>query len=278
MSTNAGSSSLRPAWKGGRGFQPPPTVTSDHRETTRGRSASIGGDPPSNSNSKRDSNKFSALQDDDDFMVVGGKKNRERNNDNNTSNNNNPSSTTSNGEQKQNTRSEAFRSSFQQGRAAAKPGRSLADLAARVPAEALNRSASTGTYPTSTGSGAPPPPPGGRRFSELSGGIGRGGGGTGDPAQDALEGGGGGRPPRNEPSAYKLAVDSAKVIRYTREKLLSMRPRPDLSAGFPPPHLAHVDAVALLSETPQDPGKPFSFSLTKHIFHRNKIDFGILML
>jgi hypothetical protein len=254
MSTNSGSSSLRPAWKGGRGFQPPPTVTSDHRETTRGRSSSIGGDPTSNS--KRDSNKFSALQDDDDFMVVGGKKNRDRNTDTNNT------STTNNGEQKQNTRSEAFRSSFQQGRPT-KPGRSLADLAARTPNEALNRSASTGTYPATTG-GAPPPPPGGRRFSELSGATGRGGG-TGDPTQDALES----RPPRNEPSAYKQAVDSAKVIRYTREKLLSMRPRPDVNAGFPPPHLAHVDAVALLSETPQDPGKQF---LThKHTFHRNKI-------
>jgi hypothetical protein len=266
MSTNSGSSSLRPAWKGGRGFQPPPTVTSDHRET-RGRSASIGGDPASTSNSKRDSNKFSALQDDDDFMVVEGKKNRDRNNDNNiTSNTNN------NGEQKQNSRSEAFRSSFQGGRQPSKPGRSLADLAARAPVEALNRSASTGTYPTTTGGAPPPPPPGGRRFSELSGGTGRGG--TGDPAQDALEGA---RPPRNEPSAYKQAVDSAKVIRYTREKLLSMRPRPDVSAGFPPPHLAHVDAVALFSETPQDPGKHFHF-LTHKQKHFIETRFGILIL
>ena len=222
--SNSGSSSLRPAWKGGRGFQPPPTVTSDRE--TRGRSSSISNEPG------RGSNKFSALSDDDDFQVVSGKKSRDRNN------NHNNNSDHANGDPKPNSRGEAFRSSFTGGGGrSSKPGRSLADLAARVP-EGMSRAQSTGAYP-SLGSG-------GRRFSGLGAG---GAGGSGDPTEDAA------RAARNEPSAYKQAVDAAKVIRYTREKLLALRPRQAPSAEFPPPHLKHVDATVLLSETPQDPGK-----------------------
>ncbi|CAB9498286.1 GYF domain [Seminavis robusta] len=229
MSTNSGSSSLRPAWKGGRGFQPPPTVTSDSRP----RSSSIGGD----SMAKRDANKFSALQDDEgEFISIERKKGRDRH-----TNNSSTDSSNNNGEHKQNARSEAFRSSFH-GRAS-KPGRSLADLAARVP-DGISRAASVGTYPA-TGAAGGGGGTGGRRFSDLAG-----RGGSGDPAQDALEGR---NNPRAEPSEYKKAVEAAKCIRYTREKLLSMRPRPDMNAGFPPPHLKHVEAVVLLSEEPQDP-------------------------
>jgi len=223
------SSSLRPAWKGGRGFQPPPTVTSD-APAPRGRSSS---NASNDGQSKRDSNKFSALQDDDDFISVGSKKPRDRDRNNNDSG----------GDPKQNSRSEAFRSSFQ-GRREAKPsGRSLADLAARVP-EGVARSASTGYVPEPRASGGPPPS--GRRFSDLAGGPGRA------TVTEEVEG-------MPKPvSDYKRAVDSAKVIRYTREKLLALRPRPKMDAEFPPPHLKKMDVV-LMSEQPQDPGEFYVF-------------------
>lgn len=214
------SGNLRPAWKGGRGFQPPPTVSGE----TRARSSSISGD------SNRGGNKFSALQDDDDFQVVSGKKGRSNHHNNNHD-----------GDPKTNSRGEAFRSSFGPGGRSSKPGRSLADLAARVP-EGMSRAQSTGAY---GGSGAPGGgPPGGRRYSEHLGG-GRSAS-SGDPAVDAI---------RNEPSEYKKAVEAAKVIRYTREKLMAIRPRPVMGQPFPPPHLAHIDANAavLFSEEPQDP-------------------------
>lgn len=218
--SNSGSSSLRPAWKGGRGFQPPPTVTSDG-PTSRGRSSSI---------ASRDSNKFSALgDDDDDFISVSGKKSRDRDRHSNNNNHNN------NDAPKVNSRGEAFRSSYGGGGGGgrnSKGGRSLADLVSKVP-EGIPRSASTG-YPTEERAA----PRGGRRYS------------TGDPTTDDA------RPQRsNEPSAYKQAVDAAKVICYTREKLLALRPRPAMDLGSPPPHLKHVEAPALFSELPQDPGK-----------------------
>jgi len=211
--SNSGSSSLRPAWKGGGGFQPPPTVTSD----TRDRSSSVHSSEGAN---KRDSNKFSALSDDDgEFISVSGKKSRERDRHNNPP--------------KQNSRGEGLRSNYQgSGGRPSKSGRSLADLASKMP-EGIPRSASTGF----TASEAPPGVPrGGRRFS------------TGDPAIDSQ------KDLPNESSAYKQAVDAANVIRYTREKLLALRPRPNLDASFPPPILQHIDTTALFSEKPQDPG------------------------
>ena len=222
--SNSGSSSLRPAWKGGRGFQPPPTVTSDG-PTSRGRSSSI---------ASKDSNKFSALgDDDDDFISVSGKKSRDRDRHNNSNNH-------SNDAPKVNSRGEAFRSSYGGGGGGGgrnKGGRSLADLASKAP-EGIPRSASTGYAPEERGA------PRGRRYS------------TGDPTTDDV------KPQRSsEPSAYKQAVDAANVIRYTREKLLALRPRPAMDLGFPPPHLKHVEAPALFSELPQDPGKYYSILL-----------------
>ena len=213
MSANAsGSSSLRPAWYkgagggGGRGFQPPPTVTSERGEKTR--SSSWG------TQERRDSNKFSALQDDEDGPPNQGSGGKEEK----------PSG---------NSRSEAFRSSFNRssstGERAKPPGRSLADLAARVP---------------DTGAG-------GRRHS--SGFEGRGGGGTGrfsglrpgDSSSSGLSG--------SDP--YK---SDSKVIRYTREKLLSMRPPPKSSEEGPPADLKHMEGTVVLSKVPQDPGKFYS--------------------
>lgn len=220
--SNPGSSSLRPAWKGGRGFQPPPTVTSDGPASTRGRSSSI---------ASKDSNKFSALgDDDDDFISVSGKKSRDRDRHNN--NNNSTSNKSSNNDApKVNSRGEAFRSSYTSGGGRnSKGGRSLADLASKVP-EGVPRSSSTGYTGEERGG------PRGRRYS------------TGDPTIDD-------DPPQrsSEPSAYRKAVEAAKVIQYTREKLLALRPRPAMDLGSPPPHLKHVEAPALFSELPQDPG------------------------
>jgi hypothetical protein len=227
--SSSGSSSLRPAWKGGRGFQPPPTVTSD-RDSRRGSTGGSNNDGPPSS-SKRDSNKFAALDDDDDIVASskGGGLNSKNNNSNNHS------------DPKQNSRSEAFRSSFGSRASTSKPGgRSLADLAARVP-EGMPRQSSTG-YPNAGG--------GPSRFSGLGGRQSSTGGSAAESSNENE-----GRPVRGEVSeAYKAQIN-AKVIKYTREKLLSIRPRPNMDIEFPPPHLKHVDAAALLAEQPQDPGK-----------------------
>jgi hypothetical protein len=46
-----------------------------------------------------------------------------------------------------------------------------------------------------------------------------------------------------------------KVIRFTREKLLSMRPPPKGSDEGPPPQLKHLDGAVIISKTSQDPGE-----------------------
>ena len=203
-STN--SSSLRPAWykggsQGGRGFQPPPTVTSSDRGD-KSRSSSGG------SQERRDSNKFSALQDDDDGPPI-------------SKSDDKPSG---------NSRSEAFRSSFNRSSSTGHkpPGRSLADLAARMP---------------ETGA-----PPGGRRHSAgyERGAPGSGSGrftrGSSDSSGTAGAGGG-------SIDAYK---PDPKIVRFTREKLLAMRPTPK---SAPPDSLKHMEGSVFLSKEPQDPGK-----------------------
>ena len=209
MSANApGSSSLRPAWykgaggAGGRGFQPPPTVTSEREE--KGRSSSWG------SQERKDSNKFSALQDDEDGPPIQGNGGKD-------------SETPS-----VNSRSEAFRSSFNRSSSTGSgkpPGRSLADLAARVPEPAApeGRRSSGGYQGRSTAAPA--------RFVGLR------------PDE--------GSPPGSSESTYK---SDSKVIRYTREKLLSMR-APPIAGEEPPESLKHMEGTVILSKTPQDPGK-----------------------
>lgn len=47
---------------------------------------------------------------------------------------------------------------------------------------------------------------------------------------------------------------AAKVIRYTREKLLSLRPVPKESDGLPG-GLRHLEGSVVVSKAPQDPGE-----------------------
>jgi hypothetical protein len=198
---SANSSSLRPGWYkgagggGGRGFQPPPTVTSERGDKSR--SSSWG------SQERKDSNKFSALEDDDDAVDPGNGKGGDK-----------PSG---------NSRSEAFRSSFSRSASTGEKrpgGRSLADLAARVP-----ESAATGRrHPAGYDSAA------GRSTGRFT------------------------RP--GEPGG---AVDNykpdPKVVRYTREKLLSMRLSPRGPDPGPPTDMSHLEGAVIISQTCQDPGK-----------------------
>lgn len=203
--SSSGSSSLRPAWyKGagggaGKGFQPPPTVSADRGEKVR--SSSWG------SQERRDANKFSALQDDEDIPAGNGKADER---------------TTGNA------RSEAFRTSFgrSSSTAAKASGRSLADLAARVPDSAPTGRRQSANYDSrgSSSSG---------RFTGVRAGEqgGPGSGGTID--------------------AFK---PDPKVIRYTREKLLSMRPPSHLGDQGLPSSLSHLDGSNIVSKAAQDPG------------------------
>ena len=186
-------SNLRPAWsnKAGRGFQPPPTVTSE-RAAERGRSTSFG-------SHERSGNKFAALDSDDEDAALAP-------NNNGDKQQSQPSG---------NTRSEAFKSSFHRQTSAGSRGggRSLADLAATVP-EGASSAGRRGSYEGGRG---------GARFSGLK------------------------------------SESEAKVIRFTREKLLSMRPPSNATSGLPPV-LKHLEGNAVLSEAAQDPGTcPYTF-------------------
>jgi hypothetical protein len=205
----SGSSSLRPAWSkgtsGGRGFQPPPTV-SEQQRGDKARSGSMGS---WGSQERNSANKFAVL-DDDDGPAPGAPGGDGMSEDKPAGN----------------SRSEAFRSSF--GRASStgnKPsGRSLADLAARVPE---------------------PPPGVGRRTGSFGAGAATGAGA-----------GAGGRFPRS--SDHGNGTDGGykpdpKVIRFTREKLLSMRQVPK-DTGLPE-LLQELEGLAIVSTAPQDPGK-----------------------
>ena len=205
-STN--SASLRPAWhkgsSGGRGFQPPPTVS---ERGDKSRSGSWGSQERGNS-----SNKFAVLDDEDGPLPGNGK-----------------------GDEKPtgNSRSEAFRSSFGRGSSTgAKPsGRSLADLAARVP-DGGPTSRRHSSYDT-RGAG-----PG--RFSNLRS--------TSDAGTGA---------PGGSIDSYK---PDPKVIRYTREKLLSMRAVPTNAQTEMPAELKMLEGAAVISNAPQDPGKVALFT------------------
>ena len=59
-------------------------------------------------------------------------------------------------------------------------------------------------------------------------------------------------------SSMRNAIDEKKVIRHTREKLLSMRPRPGADHSRPGNLEKILDGTPLLSEEPLDPGKFFS--------------------
>ncbi|KAL3924439.1 MAG: hypothetical protein SGILL_001050 [Bacillariaceae sp.] len=205
MSSPGNNSSLRPSWYkgsgsgGGKGFQPPPTATD---RGDKGRSPSVG----SAGESRRDSNKFAALLDDDDVVVGNGV-------ELSSSPKVPPSS---------NSRSEAFRSSFNRSSAtgAKAAGRSLAALAAKAPEASTT----------------------GRRHSAYAEGA-RAGTGRFPRAGDAGAPGG--------------AIDSykpdPKVVRYTREKLLSLRPGTRGEDPGPPDVLKPLEDAVVLSPTAQDP-------------------------
>jgi hypothetical protein len=207
MSSPNNNSSLRPGWfKGsgsGKGFQPPPTAA-DRGE--KGRSGSIG----SSGEGRRDSNKFAALLDDDDVVVGNG----------------GDASPTSSAKPSTNSRSEAFRSGFNRssstGTGTKSSGRSLADLAAKVP-----EPASAGRRHSSFGEGVRPAT---GRFSALRASDGGVAGGSID--------------------AYK---PDPKVTRYTREKLLSLRPAPKNPDPGPPDVLKPLEGSVIYSATAQDP-------------------------
>jgi len=117
-----------------------------------------------------------------------------------------------------NSRSEALRTFHRSSSSGPKPtGRSLADLAARAPPTGVTRSSSA-PFRGEEGGGVG----GGGRFSGLSSGDGEG--------------------------------SNVKVIRFTREKLLSMRKAPGPNDPNPPEVLKHIEGTSILSPEPQDPG------------------------
>lgn len=183
---SSSTNSLRPAWhrgnQSGKGFQPPPTVASE-----RSRSQSVGN--AGESNSRRDSNfnAFAALDDDEDVVPE-------------ASTEPEPAQPEKSKAKGGNSRSEAFRSASRSASTGSKQGggggRSLADLAARVPVERTSN-----------------------RFSSL----------------------------RKDSAGSE---GDAKIIRYTREKLLSMRPEP---AKAPPECVKALEGSVIYSEVAQDP-------------------------
>lgn len=213
MSSPSNNSSLRPGWfKGssGKGFQPPPTAP-DRGDKVRAASIGSGSD----GGGGRDANKFAALLDDDDVVVGNG----------------GDSSPTAPSKPSTNSRSEALRAAgfHRSSSTGSKPaGRSLADLAAKVP-EAPGPGRRHSTYADGGRSGGG----GGARFSALRGSD----GGIGGTGAGSIE-------------AYK---PDPKVVRYTREKLLSLRRAPENPDPGPPDVLKPLEGSAVYSETAQDP-------------------------
>ena len=208
--TSPANSSLRPAWhrgsqSGGRGFQPPPTVAS---ERVRSGSGGGGSDQQQQQQQQKQQqnqnvNKFAALDDDEDIAAI-------------------EQEAEEVAKRVANSRSEALRSSSTGvGRSNSnKPGRSLADLAARVPTS-RERSASFGsTGERSAGGGAA------NASSRLSSHV--------------------------SSSSTAAAANEANVIRFTRERLLSMRPKP---LDEPPEQLKILDEQidVVVTEKAQDP-------------------------
>lgn len=208
-------SSLRPGWYkgsgpgGGKGFQPPPTVP-DRGE--KARASSVG----TAKEASRDSNKFAALLDDDDGPGL------------DLGLENGVHGAESKPPPVNNSRSEAFRSSFNRSASTGtKPsGRSLADLAARVPEGAPGISATRRQPPAYEGAKSG----GTTRFSAMR---------ASDPAI-----------PSGMIDSYK---PDPKIIRYTREKLLSLRPALKGEDPGPPECLKELEGSVIISPIVQDP-------------------------
>lgn len=59
---------------------------------------------------------------------------------------------------------------------------------------------------------------------------------------------------------------SGKVIRFTREKLLALRPKPAVNDEGPPENLRHLEGIPILSDTALDPGKGVNFVSFRTLF------------
>jgi len=223
-------SSLRPGWfkgsgaGGGKGFQPPPTA-SDRGDKGRSNSTGSGGD--NESGSRKDSNIFAALLDDDDGTGSGVGDGNGIVHASESSSNPPPVINSS--------RSEAFRSSFNRASSTGSR-RSLADLAARVPesAPALGSHGSRRHTSHNTAFDGPKGGAGGSgRFSHVHSHDGGSTGGHGGSIE-----------------SYK---PDPKVVRYTREKLLSLRFAPRGEDPGPPDELKPLEGSVVISATVQDP-------------------------
>ncbi|KAK1736422.1 hypothetical protein QTG54_013022 [Skeletonema marinoi] len=247
MSSNSSSMPrLGPAWRSGgaggsgRGFQPPPAVPDE----TRDRSGSHASGGTAGSGAEKNRNPFSLLDDEED----GGAPTTSNSSSGVDKNSRAGSSSSRGPPAPTNDRFSALKSSESSrpyNRSASsgpRPGgRSLADLAAglsstggdrenhhhhRGPSERndskpIHRSASTGYHPR------------GER------------GGTSSDIQRTRSGSGGG-------ASLDHDDGGAKIIRFTREKLLSLRPRHTGDVGLPDV-LKHMEGTVVISSEPQDP-------------------------
>lgn len=223
MSSN--NSSLRPGWfkgsgAGGRGFQPPPTA-SDRGDKGRSNSTGSSGDHESGSRS----NTFAALLDDDDGA---GSRVGDGNGIVHASESSSKPPPVINS-----SRSEAFRSSFTRATSSGSR-RSLADLAARVPESSLGSHSGRRHGSHHSGYDGPKTGLGGSgRFSHSHSSDGSSAGGHGGSID-----------------SYK---PDPKVVRYTREKLLSLRFAPRGEDQGPPDELKALEGTVVISATAQDP-------------------------
>ncbi len=246
---------LGPAWRSGgsgRGFQPPPAVPDDTTGTLqRDRSGShaSGGTAGSGGVVDKNRNPFSLLDEDED----GGA----------------PTSSSSGGGEKGGSRG----GNNSRGPPAPTNDRFSALKSSESSSRPYNRSASSG------------PRVGGRSLADLAAGLsstsgGGGGGGGGDrdnhhhhhrdrnndsskqihrSSSTGLyhRGGGGGDRGDMQRSRSGSGFDQddggAKIIRFTREKLLSLRPRPTGNGGLPDV-LEHLEGSVVITNEPQDPG------------------------
>ena len=247
MTSNAASGTasshprLGPGWRGGRGFQPPPAVPTA-RDTSH---SSLPSDSTKDrasenheSDLKRDSNRnsFSALVETDDdggHQLLSGV---------------GSSTIGSNGKHPEDGGAFPRRG----GSSSSRNYSSRSEGLRSTGGASFGRSVSTGA--TVPGSSA-----GGRSLSDLAKRVSVPSGAI-NPRTHSASGG-----PRtgfdesttnSRPPVFKdLQIDKKQVLRFTREKLLSMRlPNPDTNG--PPEMLKHLDITSvLLSSEPLDPGK-----------------------
>ncbi|KAL7495872.1 hypothetical protein ACHAWT_004205 [Skeletonema menzelii] len=241
MSSNASSMPrLGPAWRSsgaggsGRGFQPPPAVPDE----TRDRSGSHASGGTSGSGAEKNRNPFSLLDDEDEGA---------------------PSSNSSSGVDKNirsnsrgppaptNDRFSALKSSESSSRpynrsASSGPrpgGRSLADLAAGLSSTGGDRDHHHHHRGSERNDSKPI-----HRISSTGYHRGERGGNSSDIQRSRSGSGGGGSLDHDD--------GGAKIIRFTREKLLSLRPRPTGDVGLPDV-LKHLEGSVVVASEPQDP-------------------------